>query len=101
VSERRNVLDVDPRARGAVGRGLVRSGMRDDRPSGPAAPLALDEVFADARARAREDRAALVRKVGATLIALATAIGLVGQTVRRERASTARAVRDVAAAPAR
>jgi hypothetical protein len=100
VSERRNVLDVDPRARGAVGRGLVRSGMRDDRPSGPAAPLALD-VFADARARAREDRAALVRKVGATLIALATAIGLVGQTVRRERASTARAVRDVAAAPAR
>lgn len=74
--------------------------MRDDRPSAPAAPLALDDVYADARARAREDRSLVVRRVAAVLVALATAIGMLGQAVRRERAATAKAPRDVATAPA-
>jgi hypothetical protein len=75
--------------------------MRDDLPTGPAAPLALDSVFDEARSRAREDRAAIVRRIASVLIVIATAIGMLGQSVRRERTSTPKPARQVAGAPAR
>ncbi len=83
----------------AARRGWHHPSMRDDLPSGPAAPLALDDVLAEARSRAREDRAAVVRRIASALIVLATAIGLLGQTARRERPLTPK-VRPAATAPA-